>query len=166
MAIDDLTADRVCNRCGCSKALSLDNYAFHVRRGTFNLICRECNNAANRQRGKTPKAKAIRKAWNDANREWLRAKDASYRKRFPDLVRESRQLWREASREKIVAHSELWTGLKTGAVQRTPCHVCGETTVEGHHPDYSRGRDVVWLCRSHHMQLHWEFKEYADQSLV
>ena len=42
----------------------------------------------------------------------------------------------------------------SGKLVKTPCHVCGEVQVEGHHPDYSRPLDVVWLCRKHHNEVH------------
>jgi hypothetical protein len=44
--------------------------------------------------------------------------------------------------------------VKTGKLIKTPCQVCGELKVEGHHPDYSRPLDVVWLCRKHHNEIH------------
>lgn len=42
-----------------------------------------------------------------------------------------------------------------GSIEPLPCFVCGGKA-EGHHPDYSRPRDVVWLCPEHHRQLHKE----------
>jgi hypothetical protein len=33
---------------------------------------------------------------------------------------------------------------------------CEHTKPQGHHPDYDRPLDVVWLCPAHHKQLHKE----------
>jgi hypothetical protein len=35
---------------------------------------------------------------------------------------------------------------------------CGSAKSEGHHTDYSRPLDVVWLCKGHHLALHIQKK--------
>ena len=40
---------------------------------------------------------------------------------------------------------------------KTPCHICGILKVEGHHPDYNRPLDVVWLCSKHHHEIHKKY---------
>lgn len=35
-----------------------------------------------------------------------------------------------------------------------PCRVCGEMKAEMHHEDYSKPREVVWLCRLCHVRYH------------
>ncbi len=57
------------------------------------------------------------------------------------------------------ARHTLDMAVSRGRVKKHPCFVCGVEPAEGHHPDYSRPREVVWLCREHHGQLHEEFKE-------
>jgi len=42
----------------------------------------------------------------------------------------------------------------SGTLTRGPCAVCGALKVHGHHGDYSKPLDVVWLCPPHHRQLH------------
>ena len=37
-----------------------------------------------------------------------------------------------------------------GKITKKPCVVCGETKVDGHHPDYSKPYEIIWLCRKHH----------------
>ena len=31
---------------------------------------------------------------------------------------------------------------------------CPETKIDAHHPDYTKPLNVIWLCRSHHSQIH------------
>lgn len=53
------------------------------------------------------------------------------------------------------AHSMATTAIRAGYLKPKPCEHCGVTKVDAHHPDYSRPLDVVWLCRSCHMKLHY-----------
>lgn len=41
--------------------------------------------------------------------------------------------------------------IRAGLIERQACQVCGtEIRVDGHHPDYSKPLEVIWLCRTHH----------------
>lgn len=60
----------------------------------------------------------------------------------------------ERNPEKVRARKELKLALNIGLVQKLPCRECGAEKVEGHHPDYSKPYDVVWLCTKHHNELH------------
>lgn len=44
--------------------------------------------------------------------------------------------------------------LADGTITRRPCKECGSVDSHAHHEDYSRPLDVIWLCRTHHNQLH------------
>jgi hypothetical protein len=51
--------------------------------------------------------------------------------------------------------------IKSGQLQRgTHCQICGDVPqrIEGHHCDYSRPLDVIWVCGRCHNQMHrfWE----------
>src|SRR6266851_7628737 len=35
-----------------------------------------------------------------------------------------------------------------------PCEICGVTPAQGHHEDYSKPKEVRWLCRQHHGEAH------------
>ena len=41
-----------------------------------------------------------------------------------------------------------------GQLVREPCEVCGKLKVEGHHPDYNKPLEVIWLCHLHHRRVH------------
>lgn len=45
--------------------------------------------------------------------------------------------------------------LKTGKIERGHvCADCGGVATDGHHEDYSRPLDVVWLCQLCHLTRH------------
>ncbi len=53
------------------------------------------------------------------------------------------------------AHGAVSAALKRGELVKKPCEHCGsEYRVEGHHPDYDKPLDVIWLCKSCHEQEH------------
>lgn len=52
------------------------------------------------------------------------------------------------------AHNAVRDALKTGALVRKPCELCGEPKTHAHHDDYDRQLDVRWLCGSHHTLVH------------
>lgn len=54
------------------------------------------------------------------------------------------------------AHRALESALNRKLIERQPCAVCGFEKVDGHHSDYSRPLDVIWLCRKHHIAVHRE----------
>lgn len=52
------------------------------------------------------------------------------------------------------AHKILFNALKNKIILKQPCLVCGNKNVHGHHEDYTKPLDVIWLCHKHHFQLH------------
>ena len=48
----------------------------------------------------------------------------------------------------------LHTYVKRGKIKKTPCVMCGNPHVHGHHEDYSKPLDVIWLCAAHHKDKH------------
>jgi len=45
--------------------------------------------------------------------------------------------------------------IRHGQLVRGPCAVCGTTEgIDGHHTDYTKPLNVVWLCKPHHREEH------------
>ncbi len=53
-----------------------------------------------------------------------------------------------------IARKHLWNEIQAGRVTRGDCRICGKLDAEGHHEDYSKPFDVLWLCRTHHRRFH------------
>jgi hypothetical protein len=66
--------------------------------------------------------------------------------------------WRLANGEKIAAQRKLQRAVQLGEVRKPAiCEVLGCTRskrLQGHHHDYRRPRDVIFLCHRHHMAVH------------
>lgn len=56
--------------------------------------------------------------------------------------------------EKATARNAISNAIRDGKLQKKPCEVCGNANSEGHHPDYSKPLEVMWLCRTHHLEQH------------
>lgn len=59
--------------------------------------------------------------------------------------------------EKRACRTAFWNALQAGKVKRpSTCSVCGKQCVpHGHHPDYSKPLEVVWVCHKCHCEYHW-----------
>ncbi|KKK52352.1 hypothetical protein LCGC14_3105780 [marine sediment metagenome] len=58
-------------------------------------------------------------------------------------------------RKKQNARAYLHTYIKRGKLQKLPCCICGLTdNLEAHHEDYNKPLEVVWFCRTHHLEYH------------
>ena len=52
------------------------------------------------------------------------------------------------------AHQMVDIARRAGRILSQPCEVCGDPKSEGHHEDYERPFDLMWLCRKHHAHRH------------
>ena len=148
MEIDMTPQMKECSKCKEKKS----GDSFYVD----NLICKSCISAyqkayrakknANKPadwKQKTKDKKAYQKAWNEAN---------------PGYSTRKKREWWQQNKDKLKVKWAVRDAILSGKLVRSPCFICGEVKVEGHHPDYSRPLDVVWLCTQHHRQLHKEHK--------
>lgn len=118
----------VCQRCGIEKERS----EFTAQRD-WSVTCNPCKIVARRARS------ARRRPTQESNPAWKRAHSRAVmasNRRYPERCR---------------ARLRLFYAVSTGKLHRAPCF-CGETKVEGHHPDYSEPLKVEWLCNKHHRE--------------
>ena len=125
------------------------------RRGCRCEKCRASHNQAN-------------KDYWARNRERERAKQRARRAvlaQDPQWVEENNELkrkWavttdydRNRDPEKIRARRLLQSAVRRGTITRQAC-ACGNPDTQGHHEDYSKPLDVLWLCARCHADLHRE----------
>ncbi|MEN3939707.1 hypothetical protein WJU23_00310 [Prosthecobacter sp. SYSU 5D2] len=62
--------------------------------------------------------------------------------------------WRNRHPQAVAAHNAVYRAVLRGELRRQPCRVCGCTRSHGHHEDYGRPLDVLWLCQAHHAEHH------------
>jgi len=129
----------------CKEELDVSN--FHKHSGSsrgYQYQCKECREP---QKDRA----AYLRAWRKKNPN--RKKGTGNRK-----ANDSR--YKTKNKHKIKAQNALYRAMQKGVVVREPCMVCGEDKVHGHHHDYNKPLDVMWLCVEHHKLIHYE-KETA-----
>lgn len=62
--------------------------------------------------------------------------------------------YRQRNRQKQKAHNAIAKAVLRGKIFPMPCLVCGQDSVEAHHPDYAAPMSVIWLCEQHHKEVH------------
>jgi len=100
------------------------------------------------------------KEYYEKNRESLLEKKRAYhkqrRKDNPEIVKANDARKRNSRKDKEKVINKLNWAVKTGKVKRPEkCRCCGQKgKVQGHHSDYDKPLDVIWLCNNCHNFLH------------
>lgn len=103
--------------------------------------CKECTKRDTKNRYVTSREKV--RAY-DKQREQTphrKAKKLEYQRR--------RRLTPEGKANMMVTNA-----IARGEIVPQPCEVCGDTSAEAHHDDYSKPLEVRWLCFVHHREHH------------
>jgi len=132
-------SEKACFKCGEIKDLNMFYKHSMMADGYLNK-CKECAKKD---------VKGNRKEKVDYYREYDRGRGCRQDKAYRDEYRSK--------------YPKKWAALKAVAwairkkiLVAQPCEVCGEKKTHGHHPDYSKQLDVMWLCAEHHKAWHLE----------
>lgn len=77
-----------------------------------------------------------------------------YSKKYPEKMLKAVVKWNKKNKKKLSAHLAMKNALYRGELLRETCQVCGNEKTDGHHENYNKPLEVIWLCRKHHKQLH------------
>ncbi len=143
-------------------------YPFLLRRGM--KICPKCKMEKSvsefyddpvKKTGKFARCKSCilkqRKIYRQCNPETLR-KYERMRAKLPHRRQKSHErgrAWRHGNKEKTSAQNKCQYAIRVGKMVRLPCEVCGDKNSQGHHEDYSKSLEVIWLCPLHHYHAHF-----------
>jgi len=115
------------------------------------------------------RVKESQKKWKDKNPENIRKNSKLYYQRHPERCKQRSREWCENNREqtvvlsrrwkqqnpeKVKAHNLLMYAIRKGDIVPQPCEVCHSTNAQGHHADYHKPYEVIWLCPLHHKEIH------------
>jgi len=81
------------------------------------------------------------------------------------IVSERSKKWGEKNKDMRIAHYKVANAVRDGRIEKTPCVICGSNyRIHGHHEDYSKPLDVIWLCAIHHQQHHHGTIDATDET--
>lgn len=137
-----------CKRCNLPKSEN-DFYQWGSKK---NNICKSCFKESAKLWSASHKEerKSIQQRWNQKHqRSYMKEYIRKNRKKISErLVK-----WRLANPEKAKAHWTVRNAIQTERLSKpNACELCGTTKekLDGHHPDYSKPLEVVWLCPKCH----------------
>jgi len=142
-------------QCACCKIWKFPNsFPPRNKKGTLASYCYDCGRLKGKDyRSKLEKDAERKQRRLQNNRKLMAAKRADpsfveyhnpeYRKTYSDKHPDQRRIYAR------IAHH-----IKKGNIIPLPCMVCGDKKSEAHHEDYSKPFDLMWLCRSHHREIH------------
>lgn len=102
------------------------------------------------------KAKANVRRWHAVNKEYVTQYDRARYAADPAKYKARNARNYRAHPHRTRVNAMVYEAVKAGLLVRLPCWVCDKAKTEAHHANYDAPFDVVWLCRSHHRQLHAE----------
>jgi len=135
--------------------------------------CRACNKTkevtefwrdGNALDGLCNKCIACKKAYRSANIDHIRQHDRERQKQSHRKIAAVKNVQKlrstEEGKRKHVAQYKFSNAITAGKIKRpSTCSKCGcSGRIEGHHKDYSKPFDVVFLCTICHNQRHKEIK--------
>lgn len=138
---------RTCCQCGASFAPTGKGYR-----------CPPCRKIYDQNWRANRKAEGKPVSGTRMSREYHQGYEVLYRQQ-PDVKERLRQRAKDRrnnpdERHKHVARWQVNRAVASGRLTKLPCVVCASAKSQGHHEDYSRPLDVVWLCAKHHSQEH------------
>lgn len=139
-----MTSSKRCFKCKETKPL--DDFYRHPKMadGRVNK-CKECNKLD------------VKK--NRASKvDYYRKYDLE-RAKLPDRAKAAAEIskrWRSQDARIMAAHNAVSRAVRSGRLKREPCERCGAEKSYGHHEDYNKKLEVMWLCQPCHKQRHKE----------
>jgi hypothetical protein len=144
---------RFCNICGASSqetrfyaGVTSRCAECHMRRARENRA--EKIDYYKEYEAKRYREQPQRKELNERYAKSQRGKEAAIR---------GRKKWIALNQDKRKAHVLVGNAVRDGRLSKpTKCQICGEEhhRIHGHHEDYTRPLDVVWVCPPCHQAFH------------
>ena len=139
--------NKKCSKCKTAKPVS--EFRKMSGRKSLHCWCNQCCADYSRQ-------------WQKQNKEKARASTSKYQKTqkgkltLKNAARRRREIApvKPNDRLKLRARQKARQAFDSGKIIKQPCEVCGDTSVQMHHDDYTKPLEVRFFCKKHHLLLH------------
>ena len=140
---------KTCFKCQTEKPI--EDFYTHPRMADGRLgKCKECTKADSHKRFTE---KLLDPHWSIKERERQRKKEE--KRRVLGLVKK----YTKGKYPRPIANTKMGEAVRSGKLKKLPCQVCGNKRTQGHHEDYAKPLDVVWLCTRHHADRHIHLRD-------
>lgn len=159
----------------CNEEKSNEFFSLIKRNGNENYrtVCKDCYNNHNREyykktikyqkerkieyrkiKGKEIREKEAERYWNNLEKE--KARKAKFYKENKEVIKKRIKKYRKNNPDKRKAHWTVSNMIKSGKLKKPKnCSKCtSDRFLEAHHEDYSKPKEVIWLCKSCHRKAH------------
>ncbi|MAH43195.1 hypothetical protein CL614_05770 [archaeon] len=95
--------------------------------------------------------------YKDIEKKRICDKEYQRKKRIreKDKILKYNYSYRDKFPERYSAHKKVFRAIKAGKLKRSACKDCDSlVSIQGHHSDYSKPLEVIWLCSPCHKKLH------------
>jgi hypothetical protein len=135
---------KICGMCKASLLLTAFSKE-KAKRDGLQGSCKSCQ--AKYRIINLERVRSVKRAYDAAMSPEQRLRDSLYRK-----------AWYAADRRRQAAHKAVHQAIKSGALIKQSCSVCGSEKSVAHHESYDHPLDVIWFCQLHHCARHKEMK--------
>lgn len=181
---------RICRRC--KKEKNDDQFGkLRSSKDGINPRCRQCCCESVKSSRISPEAAAKKKIyvaeWQKKNREKRLEQSRNWYSRNLEEAREMSLMatkkyhqtengkrkrrekgykWKKDNPEKALTQSRFKDAIRYGKIVRPEvCENCKEECIpHGHHEDYTKPLEVIWLCEVCHFYLHHKPEHYAERA--
>ena len=142
----------------CKKIKLRSNFWKHIqKKNGLQSYCKNCKKQLWRQYTSNP---INRRKVRDNHCRWYENGGKLIVRRNRLRWQKKNRSWRFVPKEKRIAYTILRTSIRNGSISKPlVCSNCGKISkIEGHHYDYSKPLDVLWLCNPCHRNVHDKLK--------
>jgi len=147
---------KTCSTCKKEKPVD-EFYRDKQRKDGRYPVCKSCKNASSVKFRK----KYYEEYYNDPEKKRRQYELHEVYQSRPEFEAQRKRYQKGRTAKFAKRHPDRYQAMYTfnnairlGKIKRGNCEVCGEENAQGHHEDYSKPLEVIWLCRRHHMNLH------------
>ncbi len=146
----------------CHRELPMSEFYVHRQMADGHL--NKCKDCTKRDTADRVSKLSVDPHWLDKELERHRLKSRRYRDSGKGYVFTAEQKEERARRyaekypKRVIANRAVSNAVRDGRLLKLPCSICGNEDSEGHHDDYDKPLEVIWLCPKHHAERHVELR--------